>query len=387
MVNISVIIPAYNAEKYIEETIHSVLKQTYPVDEIIIINDCSTDSTLEIVKKYEHNSIFNIQSLKVNKGLPYVRNFGLSIAKHEWVLLLDSDDIIHPTLVEKSVKYITDFKKSNKEPLILVHTAYQQIDANGNPIGGVFRGKPLDSVDAFGTLFVRNQIITPSGSIVNRDIVLENNGFNTQLNVYEDIELWLRLSLKGHFGYIDEPLTFYRRHGNNITSDTEKARKSEAILIRQYDLDFIKEAILKRKESRVKNILDYVSVLYRFDKFEEGYKELLNVNPENKSDRITSLFLKGLYYVHKKQYVNAKKFFEQILAINSNHGASLNNLGVIYALEGKFDQASDMFNKALLLYSGYMDATHNLNQLNNNFDENSFKFTWRELRPTLLRYQ
>ena len=95
----SIIMPVYNAEKYVEQSIKSVLNQTFTNYELIIIDDCSKDGSYSICKEFKSNCV--LVNLKENKGISYVRNFGLKKAKGKYITFLDSDDYIEKDTLEK----------------------------------------------------------------------------------------------------------------------------------------------------------------------------------------------------------------------------------------------------------------------------------------------
>lgn len=110
---ITAIMPAYNASKYIDESIESLIGQSIKLDEILIIDDCSTDNTLEIIRKYANTD----KSIKIlrqsrNLGVSTARNKGIETAHGEWLLFMDADDIAHPTLVEEEIKYLKKLEKA-----------------------------------------------------------------------------------------------------------------------------------------------------------------------------------------------------------------------------------------------------------------------------------
>ena len=136
---ISIVMPAYNAEKYIDKSIESVLNQTYRNIELIIINDCSKDKTEEIIEKYCKQDIrVRKYTNQINSGVSFSRNFGVEQANGEWIAFLDSDDMIHPQLLEalykeeKLQKQIDLLNRENMEPL-LIYTGSSFIDENENP--------------------------------------------------------------------------------------------------------------------------------------------------------------------------------------------------------------------------------------------------------------
>lgn len=135
------------------------------------------------------------------------------------------------------------------------------------------------------------------------------------------------------------------------------------------------------------NQADYVSLLYRLDLWEEGYRIICHVL-ENNQELPSVYFLLSLYHIKKIEWAKAVSALKQTLKLAPEHGAALNNLGVIYALNNEFDAAKKLFQRALDLFPGYLDAIHNLNCLASEQKSSGkdFKFTWRELRPVLLSY-
>ena len=109
---VSVIVPAYNAEKYIGNCIKSVLQQTYPYFELIIVDDSSTDNTVKIIKSFIDKRIKFLQQIN-NNGVSSARNNGLSIAQGQWVTFLDADDQWLPTRLEHLIGYIKKIQDSN----------------------------------------------------------------------------------------------------------------------------------------------------------------------------------------------------------------------------------------------------------------------------------
>lgn len=124
---VSIIMPTYNCGKFIEETINSVLKQTYSNWELIIVDDCSNDNTEEVVKKIKDKRIIYIKNEK-NCGAAITRNKALKIAKGDYVAFLDSDDLWLP---EKLTKMLSFMKENNYS---FAYHEYTKIDENSNPL-------------------------------------------------------------------------------------------------------------------------------------------------------------------------------------------------------------------------------------------------------------
>ena len=132
---VSIITPAYNSEKYIAETILSVLAQSYQNWEMIIIDDSSTDKTAEIISSFqEKDSRIKYIYNSTNKGSAYSRNVALQKAKGKWIAFLDSDDLWHPKKLEKQIEFM---KKNNYH---FSYTNYCEIDENSKEKGILISG-------------------------------------------------------------------------------------------------------------------------------------------------------------------------------------------------------------------------------------------------------
>lgn len=122
----SIIMPAYNAEKYIEESIRSVLNQTFADYELLIINDCSTDNTVNIVKNYQtKDPRIKLLENNQNSGVAITRNKGIEVAKGKYVCFLDSDDLWEPTKLEK---YVVMFQQGSD----VLYSFYTRFNDRGN---------------------------------------------------------------------------------------------------------------------------------------------------------------------------------------------------------------------------------------------------------------
>lgn len=171
-----------------------------------------------------------------------------------------------------------------------------------------------------------------------------------------------------------------------MSANLEKQLNAEKIILMQYDINFIKKAILKRKLEIEKNITDYVSVLFRLNYWEEGFSELIELLKKGNIHYNLYFFL-GLYKLKKNKIDDALKQFLKVIEIKNDHGAALNNIGAILLLKGNKDKAKEYFYKSLEYFPNYLDASKNIKLLNkNNIQYNELSFTWRELRELLTSY-
>jgi glycosyltransferase involved in cell wall biosynthesis len=209
---VSVIMPAYNSAKYIAEAIDSVLAQTYPMLEIIVVDDGSTDSTGEIVKKYvekQRNKETKRQIRYIyqeNKGPAAARNNGIRAAKGGYIAFLDSDDI---WLTEKIELQMAKFGEDDSYSMI--HTGRIRIGLDG----AVQPAKAYEVQDGFifEKLLMTNFICT-STSLVKKTCFDEVGLFDEDSNICEDYDMWLRISVNHKIGLIKQPLIKYRINQN-----------------------------------------------------------------------------------------------------------------------------------------------------------------------------
>lgn len=210
MPKVSVIIPAYNAERFIAETIQSVLNQTFQDFELIVINDGSKDKTPDIVQEFCNKDSRVILINKPNTGVSDTRNLGMRTAKGEYIAFLDADDLFLPTYIERKVNFL----EKNRE-YQFVYSDFIHINENGKELH-------TEIINWQGDMFKRilewNGVPTPVNILFNRICLKKNLFFSKNLSTLADKHFALQLVF--HFkGYkISEPLWKYR----NVTSSMSK---------------------------------------------------------------------------------------------------------------------------------------------------------------------
>ena len=222
MPHFSVIIPCYNSERFIRETLNSVLTQTYTDFEIIIVDDGSVDDTRSIIESFDDSRIqYHFQS---NRGLSATRNRLIELAKGELIAFLDHDDIWISNKLEQQIKCF------NQSPeVMLVYTNGKTVDDAGNIYGNYISSTELHSGQVFGELLARNFIIL-SSTILKKSVLNEIGMFDESFHVAEEYDLFLRLAHSHAIDYVDEPLTLYRIHENAESRDFNKAFEETARL-------------------------------------------------------------------------------------------------------------------------------------------------------------
>lgn len=206
---VSVIIPAYNHEDYIEECVTSVFNQSYENIECIIINDGSKDNTLNELKRLNNTYPFLLINQK-NQGLCKTLNKGLDLAKGEYIAILASDDYWHP---EKIAMQFELLNPSVSEGYGVCHSAGYTINQNNKIIG--LRGDDEFKQKIFPKILINNHILATS-ALIHRSVFNKIGGYDESLFA-EDTDFWIRCSQFYMFKYIREPLIFKRSDGNNLS--------------------------------------------------------------------------------------------------------------------------------------------------------------------------
>lgn len=203
---ISVIMPVYNAADFLAESIESILNQTFVDFELIILNDKSTDNSLEIISNYQRSdSRIIIINKDINIGPANLRNEGLRIAKGEFVALMDADDIALPRRFEKQITVL----KNNSE-IGLCGTWFTFFGSENKLI------KHSEKPDAIKISFLHSCAIG-NPTVMLRKNILDSLEFDNEYVPVEDYDLWSRLLAKTSFYNIPESLLNYRQHSNNIS--------------------------------------------------------------------------------------------------------------------------------------------------------------------------
>lgn len=374
---IAIVIPTYNSELFIEKTLDSVLTQSEKVDRIIIIDDCSKDNTVDLVKTYVNNyENIELICLDQNLGPAGIRNYALEYVNEEFVMFLDHDDLIDSNLIKG---YKNALK--NTSNVTFVYCNAVQIDINDNVISAPVSYNFENANDILGDFIVRNRILSMTGVLINTNKLKEIEGFDHKLIYSQDWDLWLRLINKGEIIHINEVLIKIRRHSNNTSRNIDNFLKDELTVYNKYSLEFLKDNILLRSFSKEDNIIDYISVLFKLSFFDEAYNELIELNESDKK-----YFYLGLYNIEKnKDYAKAKECFKTSFKLDNSCIEALNNLGVCYYYLNEKIKAKDCFEKASNYNKEYIDAKNNLNNVN--IGDLTLKITKRMLRKVLLRYE
>ncbi|MEY3868090.1 MAG: hypothetical protein RLZZ338_1981 [Cyanobacteriota bacterium] len=215
---VSIIIPCFNAEKWIRDAIESGLQQSYPLIEVIVIDDGSTDRSLEIIKSYQGKIIWETGP---NRGGNYARNRGFSLSKGEYIQYLDADDYFAPHKIEKQVKYLEE----TKADIVYGDVTYQHHLPDGTIVlePAHFLGISGEQADVLESLLAYG-CLPPVAYLFRREIILKSRGWDETLKAGQDRDFLISLLLENakivyQFGFD----SVYRKYGN-VTVSTENKR-------------------------------------------------------------------------------------------------------------------------------------------------------------------
>jgi GT2 family glycosyltransferase len=205
----SVVIPSFNAGPYLRPAIESALAQTTPPMEIIVIDDGSTDGTIEVARSFGPPVKVHCQS---NHGQGAARNVGMSLAQGDWIALLDHDDLWDPDKLEAQAEAI----RANPDAVV-VYTDSRSLE--GDRIVEILTAPDPDRLPK---VLQRQSPLTPASVVFRKDIVIAEGGFSEVRGMLEDWDLWLRLIGRHRFVRIPRVLTTYRKSPKQVTQQPEK---------------------------------------------------------------------------------------------------------------------------------------------------------------------
>ncbi len=207
---ISVVVPCFNQAGYLDQAIASVLRQSWPQVEIIVINDGSTDHTAEVAAQYPQVRYF----YQTNQGRSAARNFGARQSRGAYLVFLDADDELLPNALEDGMNCFAQHPDSG-----FVYGQYRLIAADGSPLPLSPRVPPAE--EGYQTFLQQNSVGMLAAAMFRRAAFEAVNGFDGKLEACEDYELYLRLARHCPVARHQNLVALYRQHGSNTTLDSQ----------------------------------------------------------------------------------------------------------------------------------------------------------------------
>lgn len=271
---VSIIIPAYNAGKYIKQTVESVIGQTYKNIEIIVIDDGSKDKTAEIVKSFGDPRVIYI--FQENNGQSAARNAGIKIAKGKYISFLDSDDLFLPQKIERQV----DFLESNPDCGVCYSKIYHFF--SDQPEKLYYNPIPNYSGYIFDKLLTHS-VVNPLAAVMRKEYLDKYGGFKEDWRRCDEQYLWLKMAFnKVKFCYLDEVLGHYRINRESMSNQNVYVVETMEKFLELLD---IVESWLGQEESRK----------YDFDELRKKTKRKLFIGRLLAGKNIFSKILLYLY--------------------------------------------------------------------------------------------
>lgn len=212
---ISVVLPVFNGEKFISNAINSILRQTHENFELIIVNDCSTDSTSVIISKFaDLDSRIKIITNPINKKLPASLNIGHQSATGDYITWTSDDNLYESNAFEEYLHYLLNSQSQ------IVYSDFDLI----NDSGSVIKRRTLSEPE-----FLINGNCVGASFLYKREVYETLGGYDENLFLVEDYDFWLRAFAKFKFKYIPGSLYFYRSHGDSLSSQIVKNKEKNGL--------------------------------------------------------------------------------------------------------------------------------------------------------------
>lgn len=224
---VSIVFPVYNAEKFIEETIKTVQEQTYENWELLLVNDCSSDKSAEIIKEYaKHDKRIRLINLENNSGSAKARNTAIENSKGRYIAFLDADDLWIKEKLEKQLKFIKE------KDAAFIYASYEFADEMGKPNGKkVIVPEKINYNKALKNLIIWTSTVMVDTNKIDRDYIRMPNVKRGQ-----DMATWWSLLKKTDYAYgMPEIVAYYRRYNGSLSANKIKALKRTWVLYRKVE--------------------------------------------------------------------------------------------------------------------------------------------------------
>lgn len=304
---VSIVFTSYNHKEYLRQALDSLINQTYSNLEIIIIDDCSTDGSQEILKEYEHHENINLK-LQIKNSGSYVKasNFGASFASGEYILFAQCDDFAEAHQIETLIK---EFE--NNPSVGVVFSKSQLVDEKGIVFTDDFVGREKSFKEAVSKTsfisggqmkeFLSFSCVIPnlSAALIKRELFEKVNGLSDKYLVVADWEFWLDMTEVTDFCYVAEPLNYFRQHATTIRSSI-KMKTQIVEIFKMFYNHISKNELTRNQKHKLKVGAGAVWFSYYLENKKTWLECFSVVRPE-----IEKVENNNLYYL----FLGAKKHF------------------------------------------------------------------------------
>jgi len=301
---VSIVVVTFNSSKFVLETLESAKKQIYQNVELIITDDCSTDGTIEICKKWideNQNRFINIELITVEKntGTAANANRGLKASSGEWIKFIAGDDMLMPNFIDELIRFV---QTNNNLPMnFIVHGIVPFRD--GEDYKAVFPPEKLmqkNAKDQLTHLLKRGNSISGSAFFLKRSTLLELEGFDERYRLYEDFPLIVKYTQNNYKLWLfNKPIFRYRIHSTNISFERSFLLKDSYI---KFKKEILFPLLLERKL--------YLIYWHRYIQGRQKHRFLsvllLILSPIGWIDKIYRVFGHYFFYNHKAEFQKTK---------------------------------------------------------------------------------
>jgi glycosyltransferase involved in cell wall biosynthesis len=291
---VSINLCCYNSEKYLRETLESIVNQTYKDWELVIINDGSSDSTESIISEYIKQGYPIIYHYQENRGLGASRNRAIKISQGEYIAFIDHDDIWLPQKLEKQIELFIE-----KPRLGAIYTDCYYIDSSGSITGRWFEERQPYQGRVFNQLLLEEFFMPIQTLIVQKEVLEKVGLFNASLNIAEDNDINLKIAYQYEIGFIPEPLVGYRIHEGCSSKDYFTLSKEQYLVSRYW------QRLAKEKKLSEKDLINDV-FLYKC-------KKMFYLSISHKRDFKTAFkYILEAFSIYDSKFENIQNFISGI---------------------------------------------------------------------------
>ncbi len=304
---VSIIIPVYNAEAFLAETIESTLKQTYQNIEIIIVDDGSKDSSYEVAKQYESDQTTVVK--QVNKGASAARNHGITLAKGEFIQFLDADDFLHPQKIEHQINTLQHYSD-----LHLIGGTWQRFVKSLSNLYGEVAPKTQEEVQPFDkvTWLIDRPMMIPNTWLVSKKLISLAGLWDEEITLNDDGEFFYRVIAVSAGVVIDRKAATYYRSFNSASLSSRGGRKAMLSWIKS--VQSYKKTLYTIAGSRGNNASDDFFYLLSYWCLNQ-YPDLMEVCKSEMYNRNKKFVLedKLVYHLSRLIGLGRAKYFRELL--------------------------------------------------------------------------
>jgi len=295
-IRFSVVVPLYNKAQYIERTLDSILHQTYSDYELIVVDDGSTDGSLEIARRVvgiedEEKRVI----MQPNSGVAKARNNGVALSKGKYICFLDSDDWWEPTFLEEMNRLIEDYPDAG-----MYGTGFYLIKNGKKRVAPIGVDKDFErGYINYCKVYAKTLCmpITSSSVAIRRDVFLSSGQFKSGITLGEDFDLWIRIALKHPVVLVNKPLANYYQDIPVKNRATRKLRDPKTHML--WNLDYLEEDEAKNQDLKILMDRLRASGLFRFylshQYHEEAKVQLAKIDWKNVSQKVYQLYHSSLF--------------------------------------------------------------------------------------------